>query len=90
METETNNEQPVQFSQKDAVFGYSLLVLELEAETIPKSSMTKEVKKQVKELLVQGFKDGVVGRTSRVDDAKLAKLASGLVSNWIKKDKRFV
>lgn len=90
METETNNEQQAQFSQKDAVFGYALHVLGLESETIPKTSMTKEVKKQVKELLVQGFKEGVVSRTSRVSDDKLSKLASGLVSNWIKKDKRFV
>lgn len=89
METENNNEQ-AQFSQKDAVFGYALGVLGLESETIPKDKMTKEVKKQVKDLLVQGFKDGIVSRTSRVSDDKLSKLASGLVSNWIKKDKRFV
>lgn len=50
--------------------------------------MTKELRGQVSIILFQGFRDGTIELEKEFDDSELKSYISGLVSNWIRKDKR--
>jgi len=55
------------------------------------SLMTPERRALVNQILIQGFrnKEDGISCTKQYDDKHLKSYVSGLVSNWIKKDKRF-
>lgn len=80
-------------SQKDAVFNAIKSVLEeanvaFEEGSNVGSLMTKELRAQVNSTLVEGFKSGSIELDSAKSDKELKAYASGLQSNWLKKDKR--
>lgn len=59
-----------------------------------KSVLTSEHKKQVRQILMNGFKSGSIectpdfAKTKLTSDTELSKYCSGLISNWVKKDNR--
>jgi hypothetical protein len=59
-----------------------------------KSVLTSDHKKQVRQILINGFKSGTVehtqdfAKTKLNSDTELNKYCSGLISNWVKKDNR--
>lgn len=76
-------------NQKDAVF---LAIKELKrgaVDTETPVTLTKQEKKVVEQKLFEGFKKGRVAYNHEMpSDDKLALYISGLVSNWLRKDKR--
>lgn len=76
-------------NQKDAVF---LAIKELKrgaVDTETPVQLTKQEKKVVEQKLFDGFKKGRVAYNHEMpSDDKLALYVSGLVSNWLRKDKR--
>jgi hypothetical protein len=50
--------------------------------------MTKEMKSSVYQILIGGFNGGEIELDASFDRAKLGPYVSGLVSNWLRKDKR--
>ena len=49
---------------------------------------TKEQRAMVREILFQGFKAGEIVLGKDFDDKKLTEYIPGLISNWLRKDKR--
>jgi len=85
-------------NQREATFQAIIDVLNNSGVTFTpgeevKSVLTSEHKKKVRQILVSGFKDGSITSTPEFmskmsTDADLSKYASGLISNWVKKDTR--
>lgn len=80
-------------SQKDAVFNAIKSVLEannihFEEGSSAGSLMTKELRAEVNSTLVEGFQSGSIELDSPKTEKELKAYASGLQSNWLKKDKR--
>jgi hypothetical protein len=77
-------------SQKEAVFGAVTEVLGSFSGTV---NLTTEQRKEVIGIVVAGFMNGSVELSSEAaskydNEAKLKQYANGLVSNWLRKDKR--
>lgn len=75
--------------QKDAVYAAIVQVTGFNPELGQKLSITPEQRKQVINIVVEGFKAKKVSLDKTFDDAQLKVYTSGLVSNWIRKDVRF-
>lgn len=89
---ESSQTETAKLGQNDAVYQYT--VQALKGATTPegvalKSIVTKEVKKEVRKRLFDGFKAGQIKLKNPMDDSKLKKYCSGLINNWLKKDPRF-
>jgi hypothetical protein len=86
-------EQTAKLSQKDAVYNYVTEALGQSAqvdETIKlRSLVTKEVRKVVRQRLFAAVRSGEIKLAKQYDDSKLKKYCSGLINNWLQKDKRF-
>ena len=84
------NEEPM--GQKEAVFKAVSEVLKLEEpKTVDKWLISKEVKTQVKNKIVFGlFHKRIKWGKDWKTMAEVTKYASGLISNWLKKDKRYI
>lgn len=81
-------------SQKEAVRTYLLEAIEakgvVRAEGEPlKSLVTKDIRKVVKQRLFNSFRDGSIKLSKPKNDTELNKYCSGLISNWLSKDKTF-
>ena len=81
-------------TQKDAVFSAVTSVLSESGINVNEnvnasSSLTRELRSQVTSILVEGFKNGRIALDKSFDsDSSLRAYCSGLMSNWLKKDKR--
>lgn len=80
-------------TQKEAVFTAIKNVLGEQGITITEnmnveSYMTREVRSQVNQILIEGFKNGTIELSREFDETGLKTYVSGLQSNWIRKDKR--
>jgi hypothetical protein len=86
-------------NQREATFNAIITVLSNNNVTFQsgsdvKSVITSEHKKKVKDLLIDGFKNGNIdytddfAKTKLTSTSELSKYCSGLISNWIKKDSR--
>ena len=74
--------------QKDAVFNAVCAVRGTTEFSTP-VELTKEERGSVQAALVAGFQDGSIAfQGDATDQAKLTSYVSGLVSNWLRKDKR--
>jgi hypothetical protein len=78
-------------TQREAV--YSAVVGVLNEAGIPvegnvSTHMTRELRSQVNNILVEGFRNGTIALDKTFSDAELRSYASGLQSNWLRKDKR--
>ena len=75
-------------NQKEAVFK---AVAEITG-TVPAGekaiSLSTEQRKQVVNVLVEGFKSGSIPISANKPDAELKKYVTGLLDNWLRKDKR--
>jgi hypothetical protein len=79
-------------SQKDAIYKYALDALN--GAVIPegqklKDLINKEIRKVMRQRLFLSFRSGEVNLRDGFDDSKLKKYCSLIISNWLKKDKRF-
>lgn len=83
-----------QQTQKDAVFtAVSSVFAENNVQVADGESvapyMTRELRSQVTNILVEGFKSGTIALDKTFgDDAALRTYCSGLTSNWLRKDSR--
>lgn len=81
-------------SQKEAVFTAVSNVLKEAGITISETEsvethMTRERRAQINSVLLEGFKSGKIEMSRSYEkDADLKAYVSGLLSNWIRKDKR--
>jgi len=81
-------------SQKDAVyFGFhdaftARNLIKQEGQSL-KDLITKEIRKEVRLKLIARFKAGEISCKKTYEDKALAKYCSGLISNWLDKDKRY-
>jgi hypothetical protein len=80
-------------SQKDAVFTAVTAVLSenglvFEENTNFNTLMNKDLRSQVNNILIEGFKSGTIDLDKSCTDAELKKYSSSLQSNWLRKDKR--
>jgi hypothetical protein len=80
-------------NQKEAVFNAVKTVIETNGGTFTEGSnaaemITKTQREAVVKTLVDGFKAGTIELNKIFDDSKISAYASGLVSNWLRKDKR--
>ena len=86
-------------SQKEATYNAVKSALELKGFTFEDGedvceAVTPDTKKEIKAILFEGFRSGTVAYTENFaskilnDDSELNKYISGLISNWLKKDKR--
>lgn len=80
-------------TQKDAVFTAITNVLseagiKLSEGMDVASSMTRELRAQVNQILFESFRAGNIELDREFTDAELKSYVSGLQSNWIRKDKR--
>lgn len=74
--------------QKDAVFN-AVVAVRGTNEFSSAVELTKEERSAVQASLVQGFQSGQIAFQGDATDAtKLTSYVSGLVSNWLRKDKR--
>ena len=81
-------------SQKEAVKQFILDAIAAKGvvreEGAPlKVLVTKDIRVTVKDRLFAGFRDGSITIASQKDDKALRKYCSGLISNWLSKDKEF-
>ena len=83
-------------SQKDAVTSAVMSVVtdyELGGETPLSQVITTEQKKQVRSIIVNGFKSGMIRFSSEAGNVSnpeyLNKYVSGLLDNWIRKNPQF-
>lgn len=102
METENQVQCPVveeqkakQLSQKDAVFSAFQEAVDekgvVRAEGEPlKVLFTKDIRKSVREKLYLGIKSGTIKCKPVYEEKKLKKYCSGLISNWLSKDERYL
>lgn len=78
-------------SQKEAVFTAVTNVLAekgiemVEGQAI---EMSKELRKQVGDILFEGFRNNTIELDREYNDSDLKSYVSGLQSNWLRKDKR--
>lgn len=99
-QTQNNIEQPIEvevetksiLSQKQAVKQFLKEALDNKGITMAegdamKSYISKEMRKEVAQRLFNGMRDGSIALSSQKDDKALRKYSSGLISNWLKKDK---
>lgn len=96
METQTQEVQSVdataKVAQKDAVYRIiteTLGTVALAEGQKLKDLVTKEVRKAVRPRLFSAIRAGEIRLKKPMDDSKLKKYCSGLINNWLKKDKRF-
>ena len=86
-------------SQKEATYNAVKSTLEAKGVTFEDGedvgeAVTTDTKKEIKAILFEGFRDGTISYTENFakkilgDDSELNKYISGLISNWLKKDKR--
>jgi hypothetical protein len=80
-------------SQKEAVFTAITAVLSengisFEKNTNVNTLMNKDLRSQVNNILVEGFKSQTIELDKTCSDAELKKYSSSLQSNWLRKDKR--
>jgi hypothetical protein len=74
--------------QKDAVFN-AVCQVRNAVEFTDAVTLSKEERTTVQSSLVQGFQSGLIAYQGDVSDAtKLSSYVSGLVSNWLRKDRR--
>lgn len=74
--------------QKEAVF-LAISALFGTTSFTGKVELTPDQRKDVQAELIQGFKDGTIQFDGPIpEEAKLKSYVSGLVSNWLRKDKR--
>lgn len=83
----------MKMKQKDAVYATITNVLaergvRFEDGMDISEHVTKDVRAQVNAILLAGFKAGQIELDKEYDDVKLRSYTSGLVSNWLRKDKR--
>jgi hypothetical protein len=80
-------------TQKEAVYSAIMSVLgenniSLVEGTDVSSVMTREIRSQVSQILVEGFRSGSIELDREFNDTELKTYVSGLQSNWIRKDSR--
>ena len=80
-------------TQKEAVYSAVMNVLsengvQVDSTTDISSVMTRELRSQVNEILVQGFSSGTIELEKSFSTSELRAYVSGLQSNWLRKDKR--
>lgn len=76
-------------NQKDAVFEAIKALKPHDVERDEPVKLTKQEKKIVEARLFEGFRKGKIQYNSELpSDDKLAMYVSGLVSNWLRKDRR--
>jgi hypothetical protein len=80
-------------TQKEAVFSAITNVLSENGITVEEGTnvgplMTRELRSQVNQILVEGFRNGTIELDREFNDSDLKAYVSGLQSNWIRKDKR--
>jgi hypothetical protein len=74
--------------QKDAVYS-AVCEVRGTTEFSEAAELTKEERSTVQTALLEGFKSGDIAYQGDVSDsAKLSSYVSGLVSNWLRKDRR--
>lgn len=81
-------------AQNEAVYKFVLEALQEVGKTVAegdklKDYVGKDVRKIVRQKLFDGFKAGKIKLLKEKDDSKLKKYCSGLIKNWVIKDKRF-
>jgi hypothetical protein len=80
-------------TQKEAVFEAVVNVVTNAGITFEEGMnvaphMSRELRAQVNQILVEGFKAGSIELDTEFDEANLKRYVSGLQSNWLRKDKR--
>lgn len=81
-------------TQKDAVYSAVTSVLnengvQVDSDVNVSSVLTRELRAQVTSILVEGFLNNRISLDKQFDsNASLRAYCSGLMSNWLKKDKR--
>ena len=73
-------------NQKEAVYSAVVNVTGFTGEGT--CSPTKEQRAQISAILFEGFRGGKIELGKEFDDAELKGYVSGLLSNWLRKDKR--
>ena len=73
-------------NQKEAVFQVVINVTGFTGEG--QCSPTKEQKQQIQLILIEGFKSGKIDLDRSYSDTELKSYVSGLLNNWLRKDKR--
>ena len=75
-------------NQKEAVFNAVMSVLGTTFEGTPSEHITKDQRATVNAILFEGFRGGMIELSQEFSDTQLKAYVSGLVSNWLRKDKR--
>lgn len=86
-------EQPKKISQKNCTFIALCRARNFDHSdvvSLEKSSITKEQRKKARAIIKQMILDGQVACKPKYDDKALNKYCSGLISNWLGKDSRYV
>lgn len=73
-------------NQKEAVFKAVVAVTGFSGEGV--CEPTREQRASIQAILVEGFKSGGIELRKSFSDSELKVYVSGLVSNWLRKDKR--
>jgi hypothetical protein len=73
-------------SQKEAVYTAVINVTGFNGEGV--CTPTKEQRAQICMILFEGFKSGKIELDREFSDSELKSYVSGLLSNWLRKDKR--
>lgn len=76
----------VKMNQKEAVFQAVINVTGFEGEGI--CTPSKEQRAMISQILVQGFKSESIELDRAYSETELKSYVSGLLSNWLRKDKR--
>lgn len=91
-EVKTEETATASLTQKEAVYSFTIEAL---ANTprpegvALRDTVTKDIRKVVRNRLFAGMRDGSVKLTREMDDSKLKKYCSSMLNNWLKKDTRF-
>lgn len=72
-------------TQKEAVFS---AIINVVGEQDGAYNLTKEQRAQVSAILFEGFRSGTIEIDGEKNDSQLKAYTSGLMSNWLRKDKR--
>jgi hypothetical protein len=76
-------------NQKEAVYTTVMNIIgEYGLEGVPAQVINKEHRGAVNAVLFEGFKSGMIELEREFSDTELKAYVSGLVSNWLRKDKR--
>ena len=80
-------------SQKEAVYNAVTSVLAENNISVTEGTdvstlMTRELRSQVNQVLLEGFRNGTVELDREFSESDLKAYVSGLQSNWLRKDKR--